>query len=116
FALSSAVRAQDAPFMLAAVLRNNAGSNLAWEFITSRWPELLKRYSSGLSMVARIIGTCDNFASTAQAQKMAKFFRANPAPGAARSVQQVLEKIRGNAAWLAADGPAIAAWLEQYQL
>ncbi|MBI5530917.1 MAG: M1 family metallopeptidase [Candidatus Doudnabacteria bacterium] len=111
FALSKQVRDQDAPFIIAAVFRNWAGSAIALDFVKKHWGELLKRYASGLSMISRIIGTMDNFYSEEKAKEIEKFFKAHKAPGAKRSIKQTLEKIRSQAAWLKRDGKPLDNWL-----
>ncbi len=111
FALSSAVRDQDAPFIIAAVFRNPAGAQVALEFVKKHWGELLKRYASGLSMISRIIGTMDNFYSEEKAQEIEKFFKTHKAPGATRAIKQTLEKIRSQEIWLKRDGKHLENWL-----
>ena len=98
------MRDQDAPFIIAAVLRNFYGAYLALEFVKKRWNGLLKRYSSGLSMIARIIGSMDNFYTDEKAKEIERFFKTHKAPGAQRAIKQTLEKIRSQAAWLKRDG------------
>jgi puromycin-sensitive aminopeptidase len=113
FALSNKVRAQDAPFIIAGVFRNPAGSSLALDFVFKNWNWLISRYSSGLSMISRIIGVMDNFYTNEAANKIEKFYKTHKAPGAKRTLAQTLEKIRSNAAWVKRDGEHIAAWLKQ---
>ena len=111
FAMSSKVRDQDAPFILVGVLKNPDGASLALDFIFENWKKLTEKYSSGLSMISRLIGAMDNFYSEKDAKKIEKFFKIHKAPGAARSLKQTLEKIRSNADWLRRDGKILQEFL-----
>ncbi|MFA5990829.1 MAG: M1 family metallopeptidase [Candidatus Doudnabacteria bacterium] len=113
FALSSSVRDQDAPFIIAGVFRNSVGAEIALGFVKKHWSELLKRYASGLSMISRIISTMDNFYTEEKAQEIEKFFKTHKAPGATRAIKQTLEKIRSQTAWLKRDGEHLSNWLEK---
>ncbi len=114
FAISKNVRSQDSPFIVAMVLRNNAGTELGWEFVKKNWHIFLQRYGSGgLQMVARIISALDGFKSSAKAKDIQKFFKVHKAPGAQRTIQQVIEKIYSGEAWLKRDGKHIQNWLKE---
>jgi len=56
----------------------------------------------------------EDFASEAAAKEVEEFFTASPAPGTERTVQQCVETIRLNAAWLERDRAKIAAMLSTY--
>lgn len=112
FALSPKVRDQDAPFILVGVLKNPEGASLALDFIFKNWKKLTEKYSSGLSMISRLIGAMDNFYSVKDVEKIEKFFKQHKAPGAARSLKQTLEKIRSNADWLKRDSQKLNEFLE----
>lgn len=114
FSLSKNVRAQDAPFMIASVFLNPTGRDLAWEFVVKNWPRLIKAYGEGLSLLTRLIKAAGVFTTSEKAQELAVFFKNHPLPGAKRTTQQVLERVESNAAWLAADGATVAAWLKEH--
>jgi puromycin-sensitive aminopeptidase len=112
FAISKDVRSQDSPFMVAMVLRNNAGTQIGWGFVKKNWDVFLKRYGSGgLQMIARIVSALDGFKSSSDAVDIRNFFKTHKAPGAERTVRQVLEKIYSNEAWLKRDGKNLENWL-----
>ena len=48
-----------------------------------------------------------------KSEEVYQFFKKHKAPGAKRSIQQVLEKIYSNSAWLKRDGKHIEHWLKQ---
>jgi hypothetical protein len=54
----------------------------------------------------------DHFTSEDMATDVENFFKANPTRGTERTVQQVVENIRINAAWLNRDLESIAAFLK----
>ena len=106
FSLSKHVRIQDAVGIVSWVWINPAGKDLAWSFIKANWKTFLDRYAGGHHL-SNLLALAGYFTSPAKAKEIEKFFKKNPAPGAARAIAQALEKIRGNAAWLARDRKAI---------
>jgi aminopeptidase N len=114
FAISKNVRSQDSPFIVVMVLRNNAGTEIGWEFVKKHWAVFLKRYGTGgLQMIARLVSALDGFKSSSYAGDVGKFFKTHKAPGAERTIRQVLEKIYSNEAWLKRDGKHIENWLDK---
>ena len=66
-------------------------------------------------LLARLVKlTTENFASEAAAADIAEFFRTHASPGTERSVQQALETVRLNAAWLRRDRACVDAYLRVY--
>ncbi|MCL5008817.1 MAG: M1 family metallopeptidase [Patescibacteria group bacterium] len=112
FALSRQVRAQDAPFIIAAVFQNPAGRDLAWKFISQNWKELVKRYGDGLGLLSRLLKAAGVFTSRKKAVELEKFFKQHKILGAQRTVRQVLEKVRSNADWLEREEKNIYHWLQ----
>ncbi len=112
FAFSEHVKDQDAPFILAAVLKNPAGADLGLDYAFKNWSKLLNKYSAGLSMISRIVGAMDNFYSENKANEIENFFIKHKTPGATRAVKQTLEKIRSQASWLKRDGEKLEKYLE----
>jgi len=53
----------------------------------------------------------EDFVSEEVAVEVEDFFKANPVKGTVRSVQQGVESIRNNAAWLNRDSKSIQAYL-----
>lgn len=114
--LSAEVRSQDTPLVVAGVAANRLGRDLAWQFLRERWGEFDRRYGRGGFLIARLIAaTTEDFTTLEKAAEVEKFFEAHPAPAAARTIRQSLERIRSNALWLDRDREAIGAWLETYQ-
>ena len=112
FALSKDVRNQDTLSIIGSVWGNPAGRDLAWSFVKKHWPIFLERYGSGGHSLSRLVKAGSTFNTRKAYDDFKKFFKTNPAPGAARAVEQVLEKIDGNVRWLTRDGKAIERWLK----
>ena len=110
FALSSDVRPQDTVRMIASVSMNPAGTELAWKFIQKHWKTFQKRYS-GSRELSYLLEPLSVSTSTTLADQLEKFLKAHPAPGTERTVAQILERIRSNAAWHTRDKKRLAAFL-----
>lgn len=89
------------------------GRELAWQFLKDHWSELIDRYQGGF-LVTRLVKITENFATESMAQELEKFFNENNAPGTDRAVQQSIENVRLNAAWLDRDTQAIKTYLKSY--
>ncbi len=113
FSLSEKVRPQDFPQFMAGLLANPHSRPLAWEFLKANWRKILKIYGGGGHLLSRIIRPFSHFNDEKCAEEIERFFGKNPAPAAQRTIQQVLEKIRSNAAWARRDGRNIAEWLKR---
>ena len=61
--------------------------------------------------ITRLVGIGGNFASAARHDDVRDFFERHPAPSAARTVQQTLERIRLNARWLELNKQSGASWV-----
>lgn len=102
FSISKQVRFQDAASIIMGVWLNPLGRDLAWAFVRAHWNMFLDRYGSGHDL-ARLLMPAGHFTSFEKAKEVERFFKTHPAPGALRTIQQVLERIRANALWLSRD-------------
>lgn len=107
------VRSQDTVFVIMSVAMTRKGRELAWQFLQDRWSEFIDRYQGGF-LLTRLVKITENFATESMAQELDKFFREKSSPGTERAVQQSIENVRLNAAWLARDADAIKAFLKSY--
>ncbi|XP_013146811.1 PREDICTED: aminopeptidase M1 isoform X2 [Papilio polytes] len=114
FAISDEVRSQDTVFVIVSVAVSKNGRDLAWEFFKDHWQEFMDRYQGGFLLARLVKSTTENFASEASAQEIEEFFRTHHSPGTERSVQQALETVRLNAAWLRRDLASTDAYLKPY--
>lgn len=110
-ALTSEVRVQDAVLLVVSLANNLKGRDLAWDFVKRNWTEFDRRYGKGGFAITRLVGIGGNFASAARHDDVRDFFERHPAPSAARTVQQTLERIRLNERWLELNKQSVASWL-----
>jgi len=106
FALSPAVRSQDSVSVICSVAGNTStklSSDMAWQFVKDNWTTIHSRYSSGFLIARLCKSIAENFATLEDAEDVESFFKKNPVPAAQRSIQQALESIHVNAAWLKRD-------------
>lgn len=114
YSLSKDVRAQDAVFIVRVVGSNPIGRDITWEFIKKNWQVFQTRYGGGHFLLSTLIQTLDSLQSKEKAKEIAAFFMANPAPEAARTIAQVLEKIESNALWIKRDKDGIRKFLKDF--
>ena len=112
FALSKHVRIQDTAQIFNSVWSNPLGRVIAWEFTKKNWSELLKRYPASGHILNRFIKPAAYFTKPEEAKDFIQFFKKHQAPGAKRSIAQVLEKIYTNIEWLKRDNKHIETWLQ----
>jgi aminopeptidase N len=109
-ALGPAVRSQDANILIAQLLGNPDARDLAWRLVQERWPAVQQKvaeFGGSTAIVSALAGVC----STEGAAAVDQFFTAHPAPEAARTLRQALERARGCAGRRARMAPQLAAWL-----
>ncbi|XP_047026793.1 puromycin-sensitive aminopeptidase [Helicoverpa zea] len=114
FAISDEVRSQDTVFVIVSVAVSKNGRDLAWQFFKDHWQQFMDRYQGGFLLARLVKSTTENFASETCAQEIEQFFRTHASPGTERSVQQALETVRLNAAWLRRDLASTTAYLHSY--
>ena len=110
YALSDAVRSQDAPTLIAGSLVSSQ-KNLAWEFVRERWPAIIGKLGV-FQGVPAVVGSLGGFCDRAKAEEIRAFFARNPLPAAARLLQQSLERIESCAAIDERQSAPFAAWLK----
>ncbi|KAL0113903.1 hypothetical protein PUN28_011320 [Cardiocondyla obscurior] len=111
FAMSEEVRAQDTVFAIMSVGLSYKGRLMAWNFFKENWKTLLDRYEGGFLLARLVKFTTENFVTEEQAKDVESFFEGHPTPGTERTVQQCVESIRLNVAWLAREKDSIRKYL-----
>lgn len=115
FAMSDDVRYQDKVFVIVSVDMTKLGRELVWDFMRANWADLLQRYEGGFLLTRLVKNSIENFASDEMAVSVEEFFKNKDCSSATRSIQQSVESIRLNAAWLKRDGEAIKEFLTQFK-
>ncbi|TMA07955.1 MAG: M1 family metallopeptidase [Methanobacteriota archaeon] len=110
--LTDAVRSQDAVLVITSVAasRPSVGRDLAWSFVKDNWDELYRRYAESGFLIRRLVQIAQEFTTPEAVKDVERFFRGREAPEVRRAVQQAIEKIRVNAAWLKSNGKALERW------
>ncbi|XP_069970729.1 puromycin-sensitive aminopeptidase isoform X1 [Penaeus vannamei] len=115
FAISDEVRNQDTVFVIISVAMTAPGRSAAWAFFKKHHEDLVDRYEGGYLVTRLIKYITENFATEDMASEVEAFFQERQIPGTERTVQQSLETIRLNAAWLQRDQDAIKKYLTELE-
>ncbi len=111
FAMGKEVRKQDTIGILSSVGANPLGRDIWLSFVQKNWKTLVHRYGDGGHTLARLVKAIGGSAEEKHLKSYKKFFTTHEAPGAKRAVQQVIERLEGNVAWLRRDGKKIEKFL-----
>lgn len=111
FAMSKHVRIQDTVGILSSVGSNPLGRDIWWNFLQKNWKTLVTRYGEGGLTLGRAVKAIGGSAEEKHLKSIKKFFATHEAPGAKRAIDQLLERIEGNTAWLKRDGNKIEKFL-----
>ena len=103
------VRSQDVPTVLAQLF-GGAQGDATWTFVQQQWEAITKKVGV-FQGVPSIVGGLGSFCSTERANEVKAFFDAHPAPAAARSLRQAIERIETCAAIDARQSAPLTAWL-----
>ena len=96
FAMSSEVRSQDAPFLLRNCIGNRWQGEAAWGFVRAHWQEANDRFPG--NTIVRMIDRVRLLTRPEVAADVQAFFAEHAIPQAAKTLDQVLERQRVNAA------------------
>jgi puromycin-sensitive aminopeptidase len=107
--LTEEIPTQDVALFLIRALGNRDARERTWRFITRRWSRLRRRLPP--MMISRLIDALPTLQTPAYKREVMAFFRAHPAPTAARAFQQALERFDLNNELRARTAGRLAAWL-----
>ncbi|MCC7160235.1 M1 family metallopeptidase [Candidatus Nomurabacteria bacterium] len=113
FAMSPNVRIQDTVGVLSGVGSNPIGRDIWWNFMQKNWKTLVSRYGEGGLTLGKAVKAIGGSAEEKHFKLIKKFFATHEAPGAKRAIEQVLERLEGNIAWLKRDKKIIDKFLLQ---
>eukprot|EP01128_Nolandella_sp_AFSM9_P003354 TRINITY_DN1435_c0_g1_i1.p1 TRINITY_DN1435_c0_g1~~TRINITY_DN1435_c0_g1_i1.p1 ORF type:complete len:863 (-),score=234.42 TRINITY_DN1435_c0_g1_i1:89-2677(-) len=112
YALSDEVRTQDMFYLIWTCASTSAGRVLAWNFVKTRWDDILAKLGGGMGLVGRIISfTTKDGNTTEWADDVEAFFETHHADSTERTIAQSLESIRANAAYLTRNLEDVSAFL-----
>ncbi len=112
YAVTPAVRSQDALGLITSVMHNPAGEKLAWEFIRSHWDAVQK--AGGPFASAEMVGATSMFCSPNMREQVTDFFSAHRIAAAERTYKQSIERINNCVDLKAQQEPQLASWLGQH--
>jgi aminopeptidase N len=112
FALSPAVRAQDAAALVARVLDHPPGRRVAWPVLQRRWSEVQAKVA-GFAGTGRIIEALGAFCDPAASAEVDRFFATRSNGPAERTLQQTLDRIQTCAALAQRQQDVLRQWLRQ---
>ncbi len=113
FSMSKNVRNQDSVGIFSGVGANPLGRDMWWNFIKTNWKTLVSRYGEGGLTLGRAVKAISGSAEEKHLKSFKKFFATHEAPGAKRSIEQVIERLEGNIAWLKKDKKIIEEFLKK---
>ena len=90
------VRTQNAPYMLRRALTHPGLDRRAWEFVSSRWDELVGRFPS--NSLPRMLEGVRSITDRATAGSVERFLEEHPVPSGGRQVGQHVERM-----WVSVD-------------
>jgi puromycin-sensitive aminopeptidase len=94
FAFSSAVRTQNAPFLLRAAIANRHHGPAAWAFVRDHWAEALDRFPS--NTIVRMVESIKLLSTPELVDDTTAFFAEHPIAQAAKTLDQLLERQQVN--------------------
>lgn len=110
YSFQDEVRTQDTVFVIMSVGLSRSGRELVWQFFKDHWDMLYDRYQGGF-LLNHLVKITENFASESMASEIEMFFKDRNSAGIERAIQQSVENVSLNSAWLKRDFHAIKMYL-----
>ncbi len=109
FAMGDDVKTQNAPFVLRQAMANRQHGPAAWAFVRDHWAETNERFP--MNTIVRMADGVKFLNDPASVADVQQFFAEHPIDQAAKTLEQILERQRVNAALRTRDAAALAASL-----
>ena len=107
FAMSDAVKTQNAPFVLAQAIGNRHHGAAAWAFVRDHWDEANERFPT--NTIVRMASGVRLLNTPAAVDDVQSFFTTHPIAQATKTLEQILERQRVNAALRTREADPLAA-------
>jgi len=112
FSTSEDVRNQDIIYAFNGLQTNRKARRALWSYIKENWYLMHERYAKSLAIFENIIKFgIESFASEDDIKDIEQFFSNKNCKEFERSLQQSIENIRANAAWVERDSKDVEDWL-----
>ncbi|KAJ1522912.1 hypothetical protein ONE63_002052 [Megalurothrips usitatus] len=115
FAVSDEVSSLTTLSLLVAMAQSKKGRDLVWTYSKENWTALHEKYGPSVILSHFITASFQDFTTEQMADQLQDFLATNEAGGVERAVQQTIEKVRINKAWLSRDLHRIKTFLENFQ-
>ncbi|KAG0059336.1 hypothetical protein BGZ90_004505 [Linnemannia elongata] len=111
-AISKDVRPQDITYVLAGLSANAKARLSTWEFVKKNWTLISDRYKSSMGL----LGLCVKYplvwlADKALVQDVTEFFAEKDTKDFQRALDQAIEGLNVNSAWVEREQESLGAWL-----
>ncbi len=90
FAMSPAVKSQNAPFVLGRCIAARRNGHIAWNFVKENWQRANTTFPS--NSIIRMVDPVKFLNTPDKVRDAEEFFTAHPIPQAAKTLQQILER------------------------
>ncbi len=111
FVMTSAVKTQNAPFVLRSAIANRRHGAAAWAYVRDHWDEANDRFPG--NTIVRMVDTVKLLNTPALVDDAAAFFADHPIEQGAKTLEQILERQRVNASMRSRDGADFAEFLTE---
>ena len=108
-AFSGEVKSQNAPFLLNRCIANRWHGEMAWESVRRSWEQANERFPD--NAIVRMVDSVKLLTRPDVVADVQSFFSEHPIPQSAKTLDQVLERQRVNAALLAREAERLAEQL-----
>jgi hypothetical protein len=101
------VRTQNAPYLLQRMLSDRRNAPFTWQHIEDHWEEMIERFPENaiprmLEGVRSLVGDLE------LVRRVQSFLLAHPLPSGKKSIEQSIERLQVNAAFMLRQGPGLA--------
>jgi aminopeptidase N/puromycin-sensitive aminopeptidase len=111
FAASDKVRKQDAMFVYAVALQNDATRNIAWNYVKDHWSTIQNLLTPELG--GALAGSTSAFCSAEARDDVKQFFSTHKIPSGDQTVKHSIERINGCIELRSQQEPNLQKWLQQ---
>jgi len=114
YSLSDDVRTQDTMYLFVSSASTAQGRTLCWKFLKANWETFVKKLEGGMGLLGHVVKASTGSGSSQEwLDDVVHFFNSHSAAGIERTIQQVIESIQANVAYLNRNKENVTAWLKQ---
>jgi aminopeptidase N len=110
YAMGPETRSQDSLLLVAQVMQNPAGEQVAWDYVRQHWAEVEK--VGGPFASATVVDAAGTFCNAEMLDQVKSFFAGHPMPAAERTFKQSVERISNCVDLKQQQQPQLALWLQ----